>query len=113
MSTTETWLVAAGTWTGLSAAYRDFIRSHQRLFRNPARLTGAKALVARTELIWAHRHFPFRDSRLPVELRPEPWPGVRAYELFRTVHAALGPAARAFVGGVVGRELPDPDRATA
>ena len=98
---------------GLSIAYRAFIRSHKRLVPESAGLSGAKALAARTELIWAYRHFPFRDPRLPVELRPEGWPGVEAYELFRTVHTALGPAARAFVAGVVGRELQDPDRVPA
>ena len=94
---------------GLSVAYKAFIRSHKHLLRTAGRLTGAKALVARTELIWSYRHFPFQDPRLPVELRPEPWPGVEAYELFRTVHAALGPAARAYVGSVVERELPGPE----
>src|SRR5207342_355289 len=66
---------------GLSNGYRAFIRSHRRLLRDAAGLSGAKAFVARTELIWAYRHFPFQDPRLPAELRPEPWPGVEAFEL--------------------------------
>lgn len=93
----------------LAAEYSEFVRDHQRLVRAATKLTGAEALVARTEVIGTYRHFPFRDPRLPSELRPEPWPGVEAYQLFRTVHSALGPAARQYVGAVIGRDLPEPD----
>lgn len=93
----------------LAAEYGEFVRAHKRLVKEAPRLRGARALTARTEVIRTYRHFPFRDPRLPAELRPEPWPGAQAYELFRTVHTALGPAARQYVGEVIGRDLPEPD----
>jgi phenylacetic acid degradation operon negative regulatory protein len=92
----------------LSQEYADFNRSHQKLAGRASRLTGAEALVARTELIATYRHFPFRDPRLPPDLRPAAWPGVRAYEIFRTAHDKLGPAARLHVSSVIGREVPEP-----
>jgi phenylacetic acid degradation operon negative regulatory protein len=94
---------------GLADGYRGFVDAHGHLARTPTDLTGAQALVARTELISAYRHFPFRDPRLPPELRPEPWQGVAAYDLFRAAHERLGAAARAYVGGVVGCEVRDPE----
>ncbi|MBB4765080.1 PaaX family transcriptional regulator C-terminal domain-containing protein [Amorphoplanes digitatis] len=91
----------------LASQYSEFNDEHRHLLREARRLTGAGALVARTELISTYRHFPFRDPRLPPELRPEPWPGVESYEIFRSAHARLGDAARAYVAGVIGRELPE------
>jgi phenylacetic acid degradation operon negative regulatory protein len=96
----------------LAEEYGEFVRSNRQLVKDAARLAGAKALVARTQIIRTYRHFPFRDPRLPAELRPEPWPGGEAYRLFRTVHTALGPAARRYVADVIGRELPEPDLPT-
>jgi phenylacetic acid degradation operon negative regulatory protein len=93
----------------LAREYAEFNDRHRSLVRMSARLSGAGALIARTELISTYRHFPFRDPRLPPQLRPEPWPGMKAHELFRTVHARLGPAARAYVSGVVGRDIPEPE----
>jgi phenylacetic acid degradation operon negative regulatory protein len=93
----------------LARRYEEFNDGHRHLVRQSRRLSGAGALVTRTELISTYRHFPFRDPRLPPDLRPEPWPGVEAYEIFRTAHARLGPAARAYVSGVVGRDIPEPD----
>jgi phenylacetic acid degradation operon negative regulatory protein len=93
----------------LSEQYTAFTRSHSGLVRRSPRLKGADALVQRTELIATYRHFPFQDPRLPPELRPALWPGVRAYEIFRAAHEALGPAARQYIGGVIGREVPEPD----
>jgi phenylacetic acid degradation operon negative regulatory protein len=96
---------------GLSAEYREFTAQHRQLSRRAKRLRGAEALVARTELIATFRHFPFRDPQLPPELLPPAWPGTEAYETFRTLHRELGPAARAHVGAVVGREILDPEAA--
>jgi phenylacetic acid degradation operon negative regulatory protein len=97
----------------LATDYSAFVRTHRRVARDAERLTGARALEARTELIGTYRHFPFRDPLLPVELRPEPWPGGEAYNLFRTVHAALGRAARRYVGEVIGHTLPEDELRSA
>jgi phenylacetic acid degradation operon negative regulatory protein len=94
---------------GLAAEYEAFNTQHRPLLRRAKRLRGAEALVTRTELITTFRHFPFRDPQLPPELRPQAWPGVEAYEVFRTIHRDLGPAARAHVCAVVGREILDPE----
>jgi phenylacetic acid degradation operon negative regulatory protein len=93
----------------LAQEYGEFVSSHKRMVKDAVKVAGAKALVARTEVIRTYRHFPFRDPRLPAELRPEPWPGGEAYRLFRTVHTALGPAARQYVSDVIGRDLPEPE----
>jgi phenylacetic acid degradation operon negative regulatory protein len=93
---------------GLAREYAEFNVAHRHLVRRSERISGIRALVTRTELISTYRHFPFRDPRLPPELRPEPWPGVEAYETFQAAHARLGPAARAYVSDVVGRDVPEP-----
>jgi len=89
----------------LEKDYQTFIRSNRRLPRMVDRVTGAEAVIVRTRLIWEYRHFPFRDPRLPVELRPKPWHGIEAYALFRRAHAMLGEAARTHVSVVIGGEI--------
>jgi phenylacetic acid degradation operon negative regulatory protein len=92
----------------LAREYAEFNDANQQLLHGspPA---GAEALVVRTELISTYRHFPFQDPRLPPELRPASWPGLEAYEIFRAAHDRFGPAARAYVGGVIGRPVPEPE----
>jgi phenylacetic acid degradation operon negative regulatory protein len=92
----------------LARQYAEFNDGFRHLIREAPALAGADALVARTELISTYRHFPFRDPRLPPELRPEPWPGGEAYEILRDAHTRLGDAARAYVGDVIGRTLSEP-----
>ena len=94
---------------GLAQEYRTFIEDHEYLVDKAATLEGAEALVARTLLIFRYRHFPFRDPMLPTTLQPEAWPGNEAHQLFRSVHAELGPASRAHVSQVVGRPVDDPE----
>jgi phenylacetic acid degradation operon negative regulatory protein len=104
--------LAARCWDleTLSKDYQRFIESHQPLAREAVTLRGTEALVARTSLIATFRHFPFRDPRLPAELRPDPWPGEEAHALFRSTYDALGPAARAHVAGLIGVEVAMPDQ---
>lgn len=92
----------------LAQDYVEFNVAYAPLLQEAAGLTGAQALRARTELISTFRHFPFRDPRLPAELRPFPWPGDEAHALFRTAYDVLGPAARAHVCAVVAAEVPPP-----
>ena len=91
----------------LAEAYREFIDAHDYLRTDARTLTGADALVARTLLVASYRHFPFDDPQLPPPVRPEPWPGVEAHELLSRAHTDLGPAARAHVAEVIGREVAD------
>jgi len=93
----------------LAADYREFVLAHRPLARKASRLSGTGALVARTELISTFRHFPFRDPRLPLEIRPTPWPGDEAHASFRQTYDELGPAARAHVSELVGQDVPAAD----
>jgi len=94
--------------TGLAAEYRAFNAQNQDLVQTAGTLVGAEAMVERTRVITTFRHFPFKDPRLPRALRPDDWPGVEAHEIFHEVHALLGPPARAYVAGVLGRDVPAP-----
>lgn len=94
---------------GLAEEYRVFIAEHEPLLESAPSLEGAEAMAARTLLISRYRHFPFRDPQLPTDLRPPDWPGLEAYELFRSAHAALGATSRAYVSSVVGRPVDDPE----
>jgi phenylacetic acid degradation operon negative regulatory protein len=95
----------------LAAEYAEFNEANRALLALAPSLTGADALVARTLLISRYRHFPFKDPQLPPGLRPDPWPGGEAYQIFRDAHRALGVAARAYVGDVIGREVVDAETA--
>jgi phenylacetic acid degradation operon negative regulatory protein len=95
----------------LARDYETFNTEHRELLARTSKMRGSEALRTRTMLISHFRHFPFRDPRLPAVLLPKGWPGVEAYEVFRQAHAALGPAARAHVGQILGREMADPGTA--
>ncbi len=102
--------LAARCWNlpSLAGEYQEFLDANADLAAHPERLSGAQALVARTELISTYRQFPFKDPHLPIGLCPSDWPGHRAWELFTRTHAALGPAARAYVAAVVQAEVSEP-----
>jgi phenylacetic acid degradation operon negative regulatory protein len=93
----------------LGKDYQRFSESHADLLTSAPELKGAEALRARTELIATFRHFPFRDPRLPADLRPDPWPGDPAHELFRSAYDVLGESARAHVSRLVGEVVPPPE----
>jgi phenylacetic acid degradation operon negative regulatory protein len=90
----------------LARDYQVFNNGHHGLIDRAESMSPADSLVARTELISTFRHFPFRDPRLPAELRPEPWPGEEAHTLFVHAYEALGAAARQHVGGIIGEVVP-------
>lgn len=94
--------------TTLASEYDAFNAHNRHVVQSASTLAGAEAMVERTRVITTFRHFPFKDPRLPKDLRPEAWPGVEAHQIFHQAHAALGPAARAYVAGVIGREVPSP-----
>lgn len=94
--------------TGLAAEYQAFNTENHNLVQSVGTLVGAEALVERTRVITTFRHFPFKDPRLPCVLRPDDWPGVVAHQIFHQVHSTLGPPARAYVAGVLGRDVPTP-----
>lgn len=92
----------------LAKSYDTFVADNRPMVARVASLTGSEALRVRTELIATFRHFPFLDPRLPAELRSKDWPGLEAYEIFRKIHSALGPAAKAFVEETLGEKVQFP-----
>jgi len=92
----------------LAADYEAFNAENSDLAKRAGALVGAEAMVERTRVTATFRHFPFKDPRLPQELRPDAWPGVEAHEIFHDVHATLGPPSRAYIAGVLGRDVPSP-----
>lgn len=90
---------------GLNADYAEFIADHENLAARAGSLTGADALVARTEIVSTYRHFPFRDPSLPLELRPPGWRGAEAHTMFLQIHDALAPAATDYVSSVIRDEI--------
>lgn len=93
----------------LAASYREFIEVYRPRMTDLALLPGVDALRTRTELIATFRHFPFLDPWLPIELQPADWPGAEAHGIFRSIHAALAPAAEEFVQQIMGVEMRVPD----
>ena len=57
-------------------------------------VTDEAALRAQTRLVHEWRRFPFLDPRLPAQLLPDNWSGVKAADLFHTRHADWHPAAQ-------------------
>jgi phenylacetic acid degradation operon negative regulatory protein len=103
--------LAARCWDleSLRGDYTDFLAAYGHLDNEPGNRAkdGKLALVERTRITDDFRRFPFRDPELPPELQPPNWPGPAAFNLFSRVHGQLGPQARAFVEGVIGRPVPD------
>lgn len=97
---------------GIAAEYADFLDQYRPLLDDADTLDGSSALVARTLLISAYRHFPYRDPLLPPKLEPSAWPGVEARDLFFRLHTGLGPAARAHVSNIVGCPIEDAESIT-
>jgi phenylacetic acid degradation operon negative regulatory protein len=85
-------MLVARSWDlgALEQRYEDFIDEFTGL--NPA--TGEAALQAQTRLVHEWRRFPFLDPRLPAQLLPDNWSGVKATDLFHARHADWHPAAQ-------------------
>ncbi|MEC3976263.1 PaaX family transcriptional regulator [Amycolatopsis sp. H20-H5] len=84
--------MVARSWdlTELKDRYEDFIDRFTGL--SP---TGGQAVLrAQTELVHEWRRFPFLDPRLPLELLPRHWSGVKAAELFHRKHVDWRPEAQ-------------------
>lgn len=90
--------IASRCWDieALNADYAEFLAKHRGKLAEAAGMTASQALVARTEVMYDYRKFPFRDPQIPPQLLPERWLGREAYELFTSVREALSvEAARA------------------
>lgn len=60
------------------------------------------AFATRSRLLHSWRKFLFTDPGLPAQLLPSDWPGHEARQVFDEHAARLLPAARRFVGAVLG-----------
>lgn len=78
----------------VAAGYRNFIEEFAPLQVLLAeRVVPEQAFVIRTLLIHAYRRVQLHDPMLPVELLPQPWPGVEAYNVARALYLATYRAA--------------------
>ncbi|TDC85673.1 PaaX family transcriptional regulator [Micromonospora sp. KC606] len=109
---TETSRSPVDAWdvAGIAARYRTFIRRWAALLPRMAagRVTGARAVRARTEVMDTYRRFPVLDPLLPVELMPSGWPRARARELFVAVYDGLAEPAQEHVRAVAARVADGP-----
>jgi len=79
----QTALVAqAWNLAEVETAYEEFLDT----FSDAAPTDHADALAHQIHLVHTWRRFPFIDPKLPGELLPRQWAGVRAAELFETLH---------------------------
>jgi phenylacetic acid degradation operon negative regulatory protein len=74
----------------LEAEYEAFVTTFGALAPD----TDAAALRAQSRLVHEWRRFPFLDPRLPRELLPADWTGVKAVEVFHARHAEWSQAAQ-------------------
>lgn len=94
----------------IARQYQAFIRRWEPLLPRirAARVTGADAVRARTEVMESYRRFPTLDPLLPLELMPSDWPRTRAGELFVAAYDGLVEPAQDHVRAVVARTVDDP-----
>ena len=94
----------------VAAGYEKFVAAFSAL---PALLADAgaiapeQAFVLRTLLIHAYRRVQLHDPMLPVELLPQPWPGVEAYTVARALYLATYKAAEDHIMTTLRREDAD------
>lgn len=109
--------LAARCWDleALGADYQNFINTYSALDDEAlnAGKDGRTALMERMRIIGDFRRFLFRDPYLPQKLQPEGWPSKAAYRLFGAVHRQLGPAATAFVSGIIDQPISEGLEVTA
>ncbi|MFD7659188.1 PaaX family transcriptional regulator C-terminal domain-containing protein [Actinosynnema sp. NPDC059797] len=99
-------------WDTASIArrYEAFIERWSPLLDDmrAARVTGAEAVRARTEVMDTYRRLPILDPQLPEQLLPPGWLREPARELFTAVYDGLAAPAQDHVRAVAGRFTTDP-----
>ena len=96
--------------TAIAGQYEAFIRRWSPLPPRirTARITGAEAVRARTEVMDSYRRLPILDPQLPVQLLPPGWLRVPARTLFAEVYDGLAAPAQDYVRAVAARFTTDP-----
>lgn len=98
----------------VAEGYRHFIEEFAPLQALLAeQVEPEQAFVIRTLLIHAYRRVQLHDPMLPVELLPQPWPGIEAYEIARTLYRATYRAAEEHIVCTLRREDADAPSAEA
>ncbi|XVS66438.1 PaaX family transcriptional regulator [Actinosynnema sp. CA-299493] len=104
----EAWDLAA-----IAEEYDRFIRRWTPLLPRIRAddVTGADAVLARTEVMDTYRRFPSLDPLLPLELLPPDWPRTRARQAFVAVYDGLAEPAQDYVRAVAAQvdDEPRPD----
>ncbi|HAT32051.1 MAG TPA: phenylacetic acid degradation operon negative regulatory protein PaaX [Janthinobacterium sp.] len=92
--------------TPVVRGYQQFIVQFQPLLvlLSAAPVEPEQAFVIRSLLIHAYRRVQLHDPQLPVELLPDPWPGVEAYELARTLYRLIYARAEEHIMATLRRE---------
>jgi phenylacetic acid degradation operon negative regulatory protein len=100
----DAWDIAA-----IATQYRSFIRQWSSLLPRirAGKVTGAKAVRARTEVMDTYRRFPVLDPRLPLRLLPPGWPRQPVRDVFAAVYDGLAEPAQEHVRAVVARYAGD------
>jgi phenylacetic acid degradation operon negative regulatory protein len=95
--------------TAIARHYESFIRHWSPLLPRirTARITGAEAVRARTEIMDTYRRLPFLDPRLPLQLLPPGWLREPARNLFTAVYDGLATPAQDHVRAVASRFTAD------
>ena len=86
----------------IAELYEAFVRQWAPLLPKIAdgRVTGAEAVLARTEVMDTYRRFPMIDPELPTKLMPPGWPRGRAREVFAAVYDGLAQPAQEHVRAI-------------
>ncbi|MFD9892944.1 PaaX family transcriptional regulator C-terminal domain-containing protein [Amycolatopsis sp. NPDC059027] len=81
----------------LYTAFLDEYGPTLRRWQRRRSVAADEAFTDYVRVLTGWRRMPYLDPGLPAELLPPDWPGLRASDLFFTLHARLETAARAFV----------------
>ncbi|GGP79919.1 PaaX family transcriptional regulator [Saccharothrix coeruleofusca] len=102
--------VDAWDTTAIARQYEAFLQRWSPLLPDirAARITGAEAVRARTEVMDTYRRLPYLDPRLPLDLLPPGWPREPARDLFAAVYDGLAAPAQDHVRAVAGGFTTDP-----
>lgn len=84
----------------LEQLYEDFLRLHTDVLDRRDR-SGREAFADYVAVLTDWRRLPYLDPGLPAELLPGDWAGIRAAELFFTLHSELEEAAHAYVAKTI------------
>lgn len=110
-------ILAKKSWNldGIDRRYEEFVARFQPVCRQVEQTAALEAVIAfhiRTLLIQEYRKILLRDPLLPVDLLPDAWHGLAAYQLCRKLYCAVFEAADQYLSDTMETAdgpLPPPD----